>query len=254
MTSTTAADASPGLPNSMAAIGDSITQAYDVCCSYSNHPANSWSTGYSGSDGITSHYERVRSVNGAITGHAYNDSVTGAKMSGALTQANAAIAQGAQYVTLLLGANDVCTSSASTMTATATFRSQFQTAMTALETGLLAGAHIFVASIPNVYRLWQVLHTNVFARTTWSVARICQSMLSSSNTETQRQAVLTRERAYNDALASVCAQYSNCRFDGYVLFNYPFSASQVSTLDYFHPNLAGQATISATTWSASWWS
>jgi hypothetical protein len=125
--------------------------------------------------------------------------------------------------------------------------------MTTLENGLPAGALVFVSSIPNVYRLWQVLHTNWLARATWSVAKICQSMLSSSRTETDRQAVLSRERAYNDALASVCGQYANCRFDGYSVFNYPFAANQVSTKDYFHPNLSGQAVIASTTWAASWW-
>lgn len=46
-----AADATEpeALPSSIAAIGDSITQAMDACCWYGNHPANSWSTGGSGS-------------------------------------------------------------------------------------------------------------------------------------------------------------------------------------------------------------
>ena len=54
------AAASPALPNSMAALGDSITRAYDVCCSYSDHPGQSWSTGGAWYDGISSHYERIR--------------------------------------------------------------------------------------------------------------------------------------------------------------------------------------------------
>ena len=39
------ATAAPASPSSMAALGDSITRAYDVCCSYADHPAQSWSTG-----------------------------------------------------------------------------------------------------------------------------------------------------------------------------------------------------------------
>jgi len=39
------ATAAPAYPSSMAALGDSITRAYDVCCSYADHPAQSWSTG-----------------------------------------------------------------------------------------------------------------------------------------------------------------------------------------------------------------
>src|SRR5215211_7170846 len=118
--------AAPPLPASMAAIGDSITRAYDVCCSYGDHPGQSWSTGYTSYDGITSHYERIRQLNPAIAGHAYNDAVSGAKMSAAPTQAAQAVAQGAEYVTIELGANDLCTSSPSTMTSTDSFQASIQ--------------------------------------------------------------------------------------------------------------------------------
>src|SRR5919106_6863598 len=116
------AAAMPALPNSMAALGDSITRAYDVCCSYGDHPGQSWSTGGAWYDGISSHYERIKQLNPAITGHGYNDAVSGAKMSAAPGQATQAVNQGARYVTILLGANDLCTSSVSTMTSPEDFR------------------------------------------------------------------------------------------------------------------------------------
>jgi|SRR5215211_5827597 len=56
----------PPLPDSMAAIGDSITQAVDVCCFFGNWPSHSWSTGARTLDGITSHYERIRGLNPAM--------------------------------------------------------------------------------------------------------------------------------------------------------------------------------------------
>src|SRR4029453_11236280 len=121
--------AAPPLPSSMAAIGDSITRAYDVCCYYGDHPGQSWSTGSTSYDGIASHYERIRQLHSAITGHAYNDAVSGAKMSAAPTQATQAVNQNARYVTILLGANDLCTSSPPTMTPTTPSRSQFQQPM-----------------------------------------------------------------------------------------------------------------------------
>src|SRR5215217_4952921 len=124
--------AAPPLPSSMAALGDSITRAYDVCCSYGDHPGQSWSTGYTSYDGIASHYERIRQLNPAMTGRGYNDAVSGAKMAAAPTQAAKAASQGARYVTILLGANDLCTASPSTMTPTEDFRSQFRQAMATL--------------------------------------------------------------------------------------------------------------------------
>jgi lysophospholipase L1-like esterase len=244
--------AAPPLPSSMAAIGDSITRAYDVCCSYGDHPGQSWSTGSTSYDGITSHYERIRRVNAAIAGRGYNDAVSGAKMAAAPTQAGQAVSQGARYVTILLGANDLCTSSVSTMTSTTTFRAQFSQAMATLM-AQDRKPYVFVSSIPNIYQLWQVLHTNSLARWAWANFHICQSMLAATNTESQRQQVVARELVFNQILADVCAQYPRCRWDGGAVYNYRFSASQVSTLDFFHPSLSGQAALARVTWAASWW-
>jgi lysophospholipase L1-like esterase len=244
--------AAPPLPSSMAAMGDSITRAYDVCCAYGDHPGQSWSTGATSYDGIASHYERIRQLNPAITGHGYNDAVSGAKMAAAPTQAEQAVSQGARYVTILLGANDLCTSSPSTMTSTEAFRAQFSQAMTILM-AQDRKPDVFVSSIPNIYQLWQVLHGNSLARWVWATARICQSMLGATRTEAERQQVVDRERAFNQILATECAKYPRCRWDGGAVYNYRFSARQVSTLDFFHPSLSGQAALARVTWAASWW-
>jgi lysophospholipase L1-like esterase len=246
------ASAAPALPDTMAAIGDSITRAYDVCCFYGDHPGQSWSTGSTSYDGITSHYERIKQRNPAITGHGDNDAVTGAKMAAAQTQATQAATQHAQYVTILLGANDLCTSSPDTMTSIDTFGSQFQSAMTTLM-AQHPQPYVFVSSIPNIYQLWQVLHTNSLARLAWSNFHICQSMLGATRTQEQRQLVADREQAFNQKLAEICATYVRCRWDKLAVYNYQFGASQVSTLDYFHPSLSGQASLARVTWAASWW-
>jgi len=244
--------AAPPLPASMAAIGDSITRAYDVCCYYGDHPGQSWSTGSTSYDGIASHYERIRQLNPAITGYGYNDAVTGAKMAQAPTQAGQAVSQGARYVTILLGANDLCTSSPATMTSTDGFRASFSQAMTTLM-AQDPDPYVLVSSIPNIYQLWQVLHTNSLARWAWANFHICQSMLGATRTEAERQLVVDRERAFNQILADVCGQYSRCRWDGGAVYSYSFSASQVSSLDFFHPSLSGQAALARVTWAASWW-
>jgi lysophospholipase L1-like esterase len=241
---------SPALPSSMAALGDSITRAYNVCCFYGDHPGQSWSVGYTWYDGIVSHYERIKRVKPAVK--AYNDGVTGANMSSAQDQAEVAARQGVRYVTILLGANDLCTSSASTMTSTAAFESQFRSAMSILA-GQKPPPRILVSSIPDIYQLWKVLHTNPIAQQVWSRAGICPSMLAASNDEEDRQLVVDRELKFNNILAEVCREYENCRWDGGATYNYNFSASQVSTLDFFHPSLSGQAALARVSWAASWW-
>jgi lysophospholipase L1-like esterase len=246
------ASAAPSLPRSIAGIGDSITRAADVCCWYGDHPAQSWSTGGGAFDGIKSHYERILALKPRIYGHNYNDARSGAKMADAPGQAKAAVSQGARYVTILMGANDVCTGSISTMTSVSDFKAQFAATMSTLA-ALPSGKHVFVSSIPNVYHLWDIFKDNSTAQFVWSAANICQSMLSPTNTEADRQAVLARAEAFNTILHDVCSQYAFCRFDDYAVFNYAFTTSDVSKLDYFHPSLGGQAKLASVTWQHSWW-
>src|SRR5450759_4396334 len=144
----------------MAALGDSITRAAVVCCWYADHPADSWSTGNSPYDGVYSQYERLVALHPVITNHESNDAVSGAKASGLSTQVSAALAQKPAYVTLLIGANDLCTSSTSTMTATGIFTNEVTAALTALHKGL-PNARIFVSSIPNIYQLRSVLQLSL---------------------------------------------------------------------------------------------
>jgi lysophospholipase L1-like esterase len=167
-------------------------------------------------------------------------------------QVLAAKSQHAQYLTVLMGANDLCTRSIGAMTPTATFRSQFTRALADF-TSDNPNAKVFVSSIPNLYQLWSTLHTNPVARSTWSTFGLCQSMLSPTNTETQRRQVVNQEVADNQVLQQVCSANPQCRFDGGATYAFAFSAANVSTVDYFHPNLTGQSDLARISWKASYW-
>jgi hypothetical protein len=138
------------------------------------------------------------------------------------------------------------------MTSTSSFEADFRSTLATLM-AQNPQPYVFVASIPDIYQLWQVLHTNSLARLVWATAHICQSMLGATRTEDQRQQVVEREKAFNGILATVCAEYARCRWDGGAVYDYQFSASKVSSLDYFHPSLSGQATLASVTWDKSWW-
>jgi lysophospholipase L1-like esterase len=247
------AAAAPPVPSSMASLGDSITRAFNACGWFADCTSRSWSTGNAST--VTSHYLRILAKNPAISGRNHNDARTGAKMADLNGQASAAVAQGVQYVTVLIGANDACTSTEAAMTPVATFRAQFEQAMGTLTAGLPT-ASIFVASIPDIKRLWQVGRSSFGARTTWAIGGICQSMLANPLSNAQadvdrRERVRQRVIEYNTALAQVCAAYAaTCRFDGNAVFNYPFSLSHVSTWDYFHPNTTGQRVLAEVTYAA----
>ncbi|HEY7801604.1 MAG TPA: SGNH/GDSL hydrolase family protein [Dehalococcoidia bacterium] len=243
-----------GYPNSIAALGDSITRAFDTCSTVlTDCPANSWSTGTNSA--VNSHYQRILANNSAISGRNYNDAQTGAKMADLNAQVQAAIAQHAEYVTILIGANDVCTSSESTMTPVSTFRAEFQTAMNTLTAGL-PDARIYVVSIPNVWQLWNIEHNNIWAQFVWTVAGICQSMLANPTSTAQadvdrRARVAWQSIVYDWQLGDVCAAYVHCRFDNWAAFSINFPPSDVSSIDSFHPSISGQALAASISWAAS---
>lgn len=242
-------------PSSMASLGDSISRGFDACGFYVDCTNESWSTG--GDSAINSHYRRILAVNPAISGHNNNDARTGAKSVDLAGQAQVAVGQGVQYVTILMGANDACTSSESTMTPVTTYRGQVDAALANLKAGL-PNSKVFIASVPDIKRLWAIDRYNFAALFVWSSAKICQSMLANATSNStadsaRRDRVRQRVIDFNTQLAQTCAAYgSNCRFDGSAVFNYPFVASQVSGWDYFHPSKSGQAALASVTYAAGY--
>ncbi|HEX2772575.1 MAG TPA: SGNH/GDSL hydrolase family protein, partial [Micromonosporaceae bacterium] len=170
-------------------------------------------------------------------------------------QAGTAVSQSVQYVTMLIGANDACTSSESTMTAVATFRSNIDSGLNRLKSGL-PNAKVYVISIPDVYRLWYVGKSSLSARTAWSSFGICRSILANPTSTAQadvdrRDRVRQRVIDFNAQLAQACVAYgANCRFDGNAAFNYPFTLGQLSGWDYFHPNTSGQQVLASVSYAA----
>jgi lysophospholipase L1-like esterase len=253
----TAATAAPTFPGRMVAVGDSITTATDVgwCCVNPNggNPQYSWSTG---SDlAVNSHYLRITAANGGAEVATLNTAQPGAD-SGDLAQQLTAASQfftqpsgaGPDYVTVLMGANDLCWNP----TPTGVFRQRVQSAFGQFFSAN-PDAYVFVASIPNLYQLWNVLHNNPVARLTWSVFNICPEMLGNNVTQSERLRLLRQEQTLNGILAATCGQYTNCQWDNYATFNYQFTAADISTVDYFHPSITGQANLATVTWNASYW-
>ena len=238
-----------GYPDSIAGLGNSITRAVNSDA-LGDRPENSWVTGTNAS--VDSLYSRLLAVHPPIAGNRFNEAVSGARMTDLNNQAQDAVAAGAELVMVFMGANDVCTPSEVSMTPVATFQAQFETAMATMASGL-PDARVAVLSIPDIHNLWAIQKDDATARFIWALASICQSMLadplSNDPADVQRRAnVRQRNMDFNDVLNSVCAEYIHCKFDDYLGFNTAFTPADVSTIDYFHPSIAGQALIAQLAW------
>jgi hypothetical protein len=237
---------------SIASTGDSIARGFDACGLLRDCPAVSYATGTAPNS--ASLYRRLLGGSPRLAGHDYNDAEVGARASDLYVQMALATWQQADVVTVLIGANDACASSVGAMTPVGNFQASVQDAF-GLFFSNRPGARIVLSSIPSIYRVWQVGHTNSRARAIWKAAGLCPSMLanptSNSPADNLRRFFVTLQiNKYNAALAAVCRKFSGCRWDGGALGRYPFKASELSAYDYFHPSPAGQKALSVLAWNA----
>ncbi|WCO65028.1 DUF4214 domain-containing protein [Iamia majanohamensis] len=227
-----------GPPTSMAALGDSITQATGTGQLAEENPKNSWSTGWEVSS--------VRARLGIPTGSAQNLSANGARMGDADAQVltgrdGQALRPGTQYVTIEMGGNDLCRDSVAEMTSTATYRTQLEQALAAIRSRA-PEALVHVMSVPDIYNLWYIrgapqngtYHPEPEsdqagglngARFYWGQSFFpCRSLLAEPDSYSQadrarRAAVRQRTMDYNAALRAECAEWLRCRYDDDRLFD-----------------------------------
>lgn len=271
------------VPRVMAALGDSITRAYNTTgngCPTGpglDCPKNSWATGTN--PAVDSFRERLDAISPQpLT--AYNDAVSGARAVNLLAQAEVAASQDPDFVLIEIGANDAC---ASTPTPTATFREQVREA---LQVVVSANKQVYIQlmSIPDINNLRTIFteppDQNALLR--WELFHVCQGLLANPTSiepadEARREAFREQVMAYNQALAEVCAEFKRCLWDEEAVFDSEFTTADVanvqntgglpikpftevpvfgpgnpnSTADYFHPSVSGQAKLAEAAWSTT---
>ncbi|WP_407077770.1 SGNH/GDSL hydrolase family protein [Streptomyces phytohabitans] len=228
-------------PDSIAAVGDSITRGFDACSVLSDCPEVSWATG---TDPATRSLA-VRLLD-EPAGHTWNFAETGALTADLPAQMERAAAREPELVTVMTGGNDACRPSVDAMTPVDDFRADFARGLRTLREKQ-PRAQVYVASVPDLKRLWSEGRKNEAARQVWKLG-ICQSMLRDAEAtgaaaEERRQQVQDRVVAYNEVLEEVCAEDRRCRYDGGAVFAYRFTGDELSKWDWFHPGKQGQRTL-----------
>lgn len=234
--------ASAATQPAVAAVGDSLTRGYGACGTLADCTYASWATG---------EHPTVDSYASRLDAAAVNYARSGAKANLLPRMADYAAGSGADTVTVLIGANDACAPTVGQMTPTSTFRGY-------VDAGLdrLTGQRIVVASVPSLTRLWQVGKESVSARTSWERRNTCQAMLAAPLSDApadvaRRAAVADRVDAYNQVLEQECAAREGCTYDGGSVHALDFTLADLSTADYFHLDVSGQAALAQAVWHAT---
>jgi len=256
-------------PKRLASTGDSISAGIDV--EYYGQNANaSWVNGYYGFwewllglTNVKSHNQRISANWGSRNRKNYMDAVSGADSFDLPGQTAQAVSQGATYVTVFMGHNDVCQNYPWEIPTDAVFEANFRAGMENLRTGLPNGATIYVLAIVDIKNLYEVAKDKkalgiVDCEVLWFTSLLelfpCGTMLNPLNSEADREYTRSRNIAFNTILESVTAEYqandpNHFYYFSDLPFNYPFIESDVSDLDCFHPSGQGQKTLSRESWN-----
>lgn len=239
-----------GVPFKMGAMGDSISRGFNITAGNTESLTLSWSTG----DALAgSQFNLVKNKIAAkgwnVTSMATNSAVVAESVLGmdSTLQAQASLmaSYSPYYVTLQIGANDVCQGYVSSAAARVQFRDKLITVLRTLTLSAKPPKAILVSSIPRLWRLREIpqFSGSNFCQLAWSF--LCPQM-SVGQAAFEQQWSGTNQ-AILDAVAAVGGPVV---FDGNLVANTQLEFADVSSVDCFHPSAAGQGRLSSASWLA----
>ncbi len=262
-------------PKRLSSEGDSITAAIDA---EEFHPWEgitpnkwaSWANGYHekyerllGRTDVESHNQRITDQFGKKKRKNYMEAFAGADSEDLLAQATKSVKHRADYVTVFMGHNDVCTKDFAGIPSDAEFESNVRAGFDTLLAGLPPGATIYTVGIIDIFRLWQIgdelqslgiLDCKQIWESDLFELTPCGTMFGPNLDDADREYTRGRILAFNEILARLVAEYEANDEHHYwqytdAAFQMPFDAEDLSPFDCFHPSARGQKRLSAETWA-----
>jgi lysophospholipase L1-like esterase len=239
-----------GPPASIAALGDSFNTGFDAGTRRGDSPALSWSTGDDSK--VESVYLRLLAVNPAARNHRYLEAKDGSKIGDLARQMSLAADHHAQLITVQSGGNDICSAKdPDHATSPTVFRAEFQSAIDVLRTRL-PNARLLLTSITDEGR-WNDGSVQIPGNVKkLSDGTVCDPKVDQNGKQdpSRRAEIQSLEMRDDAILKQVCATDAHCRWDGGAFFRLAYTTADISTLDAFHPSVAGLNLFSSTAWNA----
>jgi hypothetical protein len=254
----------PQLPALLGAIGDSYTRAWSVSPKYLyDHPQFSWVVGTDAKDGVFSILERLQALGDSPI--VVDAAKSGRKMSDAPRQA-AIVAAAAKklrpgqtaYVTFELSTNDECDDPKTDLVS---FEADMRSAIAILKAALPAGSRILIYALPDFSHFRDITQADATARANLAGTSRCAPFLGDVTPVSLGQAKNYID-LYDGIMAKVCLDLATdaaktgrlyCTWNRAKLSMSDFMVADLSSADYFHPSLSGQAKMAAAAWATDVW-
>ena len=228
------------------AFGDSISIAYNAELPGPNNEF-SWSTGSAVGDQLISHSQRLEAVLPPIKISTYNFASNGARASTLSAQIDQLGDTGLDYATVLVGSNDLIQWFGPYNQSLRAYTVDLQQACERL-IALNPRVMILLVSLPDQRRVLDL-------SSPWLLQQLglnngASSLGTASDFFSRSIGQLYEERwqATNDVLTRIAAEHkANVRFSGRVSRTI-FGPQHLSSIDRYHPSVAGQKLLAEVTW------
>ncbi|MEI8026053.1 MAG: SGNH/GDSL hydrolase family protein [Pseudomonadota bacterium] len=229
----------------LGSLGDSISAGFNAGGPLDQRD-KSWSAGTS----IESHAVRIKNQLGSNV-VVKNASKSGAKIEDIAAQTQKLVSDNfaPDYVTYLIGANDVCGGSKTPGELAALGKKTLEDSLSLLKKAN-PQVKVLVAAVPNLLYLNELLKSDAQCVSRWKAFNICGSFMAGNIQEKNKG--LERWRSYNQMLSQFADDHpENVKFSS-KSGDRIFLSKDVSRIDCFHPSIEGQKTLSEMTWGEGW--
>jgi lysophospholipase L1-like esterase len=244
-----------GKPYVMGALGDSVSTATNST-GWGDKLRSSWSTGTSFGDSLgESHFQKLQKIYGKSEVKAYNKAVSGSESSDLGNQIQGLSPYNPDYVTILMGGNDLCHMPISHL------RAKNIAVVDQLEENMAKGITTLVKQNQNIKILLVPIPDLIQVRELgqakgcqwiWDLFQVCKPILPSQRTPGERANFAAILKEANQRLVQLAGRFpENVRIDPSI-GDMDFEPDHISSRDCFHPSGAGQAFLAEKTWSQGW--
>ena len=235
----------------MAVLGDSISTGMNVSAYLKEAKDLTWSTG---KNLPASHFSRFQSELGVTKIAAHNVAKAAVTSFDLGRQIDAIDSDQLDYVTMQIGANDLCLSVGKNEDQLNSYGSRIESAIDKL-INRYPDVKILLTPVPYMNRLVELYGNNFKCKLVWASAKnfglSCDSLLGRSANQSSRQKFEDYRKDLNEQLGEVAKRYpDNVSFNPGI-GNTSFEKSHISNLDCFHPDKEGQSLIADKTWDKS---
>jgi lysophospholipase L1-like esterase len=225
------------------AMGDSISTGFNAQRLGDNREF-SWSTGTGA--GLRSYRRRIEETHG-LPVVSYNEAIAGSVAADLNRQTSRLLRHSPDYVTITIGANDVCRWGEDYEPQRVAFEEELRGVLDRLITAN-DQMTIVLAPIPRLYNLWEVAHGQPGCQEVWEMFNICNALLGRDVTQAQREAFAARWEHANQTIEQIARSYPDQVRFNQAIADLRFEWRHVSSKDCFHPSVAGQNMLAEIAW------